>query len=158
MNKRDYIWDRIQQMEKEEFESRLRKLGELSTKTLDDFVEAVRPVFNKKPENIRFEMTGSLPISNPGNIDPAGISQSFIRHHSFPTDVSKSVDHPSHYGGKDNPYEAIKVIEAWNLDFNLGNTVKYISRAGKKDKNKELEDLKKAQWYLNRAIQTLQKV
>ena len=43
-----------------------------------------------------------------------------------------AVDHPSHYGGADNPYEAIKVIEAWQLGFCLGNTVKYISRAGKK--------------------------
>ena len=34
------------------------------------------------------------------------------------------IDHPDHYGGKDNPYEAIKVIEAWSLNFNLGNTVK----------------------------------
>jgi len=33
---------------------------------------------------------------------------------------------PLHYGGKDNPYEAIKVIDAWDLDFNLGNVVKYI--------------------------------
>lgn len=42
------------------------------------------------------------------------------------------VDHPAYYGGANNPYEAIKVIEAWDLDFCLGNTVKYISRAGKK--------------------------
>ena len=43
------------------------------------------------------------------------------------------VNNPLHYGGADNPYEAIKVIEAWDLDFHLGNTVKYISRAGKKE-------------------------
>lgn len=43
------------------------------------------------------------------------------------------VDHPEHYGGVDNPYEVIKVIEAWELDFSLGNVVKYISRAGKKE-------------------------
>jgi hypothetical protein len=45
--------------------------------------------------------------------------------------VSESVNHPQHYGG-DTTYEAIKVIEAWELGFCLGNTVKYISRAGKK--------------------------
>ena len=56
------------------------------------------------------------------------------------------VNHPNHYGGVDNPYEAIKVIEAWDLDFHLGNTVKYISRAGKKHQDKELEDLLKANW------------
>lgn len=65
------------------------------------------------------------------------------------------VNHPSHYGGEDNPYEAIKVIEAWDLDFCLGNVVKYISRAGKKNKDRLLEDLEKAAWYLNREIDNL---
>ncbi len=65
----------------------------------------------------------------------------------------ESVDHPSHYGGADNPYEAIKVIEAWDLDFCLGNAVKYISRAGKKDPVLMLEDLQKARWYIDRRIQ-----
>ena len=51
----------------------------------------------------------------------------------------EQVNHPQHYGGEDNPYEAIKVIDAWELGFSLGNTVKYISRAGKKGKDKELE-------------------
>lgn len=64
-----------------------------------------------------------------------------------------SVDHPAHYGGADNPYEAIKVIEAWQLGFCLGNTVKYISRAGKKSSDTRLQDLKKALWYLNREIE-----
>ena len=67
------------------------------------------------------------------------------------------VNHPNHYGGESNPYEAIKVIDAWDLDFCLGNTVKYISRAGKKNTDKELEDLKKALWYLNRKIENLEK-
>ena len=67
------------------------------------------------------------------------------------------VNNPKHYGGADNPYEAIKVIEAWDLDFNLGNVVKYIARAGKKDEWKYLEDLEKAAWYLNRAIENKKK-
>jgi hypothetical protein len=66
-----------------------------------------------------------------------------------------TVDHPSHYGGADNVYESIKVIEAWQLDFCLGNTIKYISRAGKKNVDKEIEDLEKARWYLDRRIQQL---
>jgi hypothetical protein len=61
-----------------------------------------------------------------------------------------AVDHPAHYGGADNPYEAIKVIEAWHLGFNLGNTVKYISRV--EFKNAPIEDLEKARWYLDREI------
>jgi len=68
------------------------------------------------------------------------------------------VNHPDHYQfGENNIYEAIKVIEAWDLDFHLGNTVKYISRAGKKETDKELQDLKKALWYLERKIQSLEK-
>jgi hypothetical protein len=66
------------------------------------------------------------------------------------------VNHPVHYGGAGNLYEAIKVIDAWDLGFCLGNTVKYISRAGKKDPKKELEDLKKALWYLNHHIEKLE--
>ena len=70
--------------------------------------------------------------------------------------MAEAVDHPAHYGGADNPYEAIKVIEAWGLGFCLGNTVKYISRAGKKDA--PLQDLKKARWYLDREIANMEKL
>ena len=70
--------------------------------------------------------------------------------------MSEQVNHPQHYGGEGNTYEAIKVIEAWDLDFHLGITVKYISRAGKKEVNKELQDLKKALWYLQRKIENLE--
>lgn len=69
--------------------------------------------------------------------------------------MSDSVNHPVHYGGPDNLYEAIKVIEAWGLGFCLGNVVKYISRAGKKDPAKTKEDLEKARWYLDREISRL---
>lgn len=69
--------------------------------------------------------------------------------------MSEQVNHPKHYGGADNPYEAIKVIEAWNLGFCLGNTVKYISRAGKKETDKTVQDLEKARWYLDREIEKL---
>ena len=73
-----------------------------------------------------------------------------------PPPEKEQVNHPQHYGGQDNPYEAIKVIDAWELGFSLGNTVKYISRAGKKGKDKELEDLRKALWYLQHHIETLE--
>ena len=59
----------------------------------------------------------------------------------------EQVNHPKHYGGGDNPYEAIKVIDAWDLGFSLG----------KKGKDKELEDLRKALWYLQHHIETLEK-
>lgn len=65
------------------------------------------------------------------------------------------INHPSHYGG-DTAYEAIKVIHAWKLNFNLGNVVKYIARAGQKQGESELKDLKKAVWYLNDYIKLLE--
>ena len=60
------------------------------------------------------------------------------------------VNHPAHYskGG----VEAIDVIEAWRLGFNLGNVVKYIARAGHKPDASFVDDLKKARWYLERQI------
>lgn len=59
-----------------------------------------------------------------------------------------NVDHPKHYNmGK---IEVIDAIEDWQLDFHLGNAVKYIARA--KHKGNELEDLEKAMWYLKRRI------
>lgn len=71
--------------------------------------------------------------------------------------LSSAVDHPVHYGGENNPYEAIKIVEASGLDFHVGNAVKYALRAGKKEGNSETQDLKKAVWYLNRKIENLSK-
>ena len=64
--------------------------------------------------------------------------------------VNNAVNHPSHY--TDGGIETIDFIEAKNLPYHLGNAVKYISRAGKKDPNKTIEDLQKAVWYINRYI------
>lgn len=65
------------------------------------------------------------------------------------------VNHPAHY--TDGKIEVIEFIEDKGLNFHRGNAVKYISRAGKKDPAKEIEDLKKAVWYLNREIGRLEK-
>lgn len=64
---------------------------------------------------------------------------------------------PSHYGGSDNVYEVFNVLEAWGLDkdFYLGNVIKYVARAGKKNKSKEKEDLQKALVYLQKRIDLL---
>jgi len=73
--------------------------------------------------------------------------------------MSNMVNHPSHYQyGKNNEYEVIKVCEAWELDKDayLFNVVKYVARAGKKDINKEIEDLKKAAFYLDRRIKLIE--
>ena len=79
-----------------------------------------------------------------------------MKHETCDRAEADSVDHPPYYGGGDNPYEAIKVIEAWELGFSLGNAVKYIARAGKKGgKEKEIEDLRKALWYIRRELRWL---
>lgn len=69
-----------------------------------------------------------------------------------PQPVSQ-VDHPKHYNS--GKIEAISVIEDWNLDFHLGNTVKYICRAGKKETSSEVQDLEKAIWYIQRKLNLL---
>lgn len=65
----------------------------------------------------------------------------------------ESVDniYPNHYKGTIQP---IDLIDAQNLNFNIGNVVKYCCRQGRKDS--ALDDLKKAQYYLNREIQKLE--
>ena len=76
--------------------------------------------------------------------------------YSFGNPITQAVvDHPPHYGGANNPYEAIEIIEALDLGFHLGNVVKYIVRAGKK--GDYLENLKKAEWYLDREIRKCEK-
>lgn len=62
-----------------------------------------------------------------------------------------NITHPAHYNtGK---IEVIEFIEDQNLGFHLGNAVKYIARAGKKDPAKEFEDIEKAIWYLERHLE-----
>ena len=65
--------------------------------------------------------------------------------------ITEAVHHPDHYH-KESGVEVIDAIEAWNLDFCLGNAVKYISRSGHKDSNKTEQDLKKAVWYILRHL------
>lgn len=64
------------------------------------------------------------------------------------------VNHPPHYtfGG----IEVLDAIEAWELNYRRGNVVKYLVRAGRKSKFTELEDLKKAQFYLAREIEKME--
>lgn len=68
--------------------------------------------------------------------------------------VVDNVNYPKHY--TDGKIEVIEFIEDKNLGFCLGNAVKYIARAGKKDPTKEVEDLKKAEWYIKRRIKELE--
>ncbi|MBR2384449.1 MAG: DUF3310 domain-containing protein [Clostridia bacterium] len=69
--------------------------------------------------------------------------------------MSDNVNHPSHY--TDGKIEVIEFIEDKNLNYHKGNAIKYICRAGKKDPQKEIEDLQKAIWYINREIRNLKR-
>lgn len=91
-------------------------------------------------------------LSKPETVDAQSLRGMFqMPGMQFDVELVETVNHPAHYGG-DTTYEVIKVLEAWGLDdsFCLGNTVKYVARAGKK--GDALEDLRKARWYLDRAI------
>lgn len=69
--------------------------------------------------------------------------------------VSSTLSRPAHYGGEDNPFEAIKIIHHYNLNFNLGNIIKYTLRCGKKDD--AIKELEKIKQYADFEIQRLNK-
>ena len=101
-------------------------------------------------------------VSDGNEVTYVDCSKVKIEKVSFSTPNKKEmVNHPDHY--HPGTYEAINVIEAWDLNFNLGSAIKYISRCGLKPdaelskKEKTLEDLRKAAWYVNREIERLSK-
>ena len=65
-------------------------------------------------------------------------------------EANKNVSHPSHYN---QGIEAIDIIESWDLNFSLGNAIKYILRSPYK--GKQIEDFEKARWYIDREINRL---
>lgn len=68
--------------------------------------------------------------------------------------MSGDAVNPDHYR-KFGDYSPLHVVKAWKLNYFLGQVIKYIGRAGHKDPSKYLEDLQKAQWYLNDYIDDL---
>ena len=132
-------------MTNEEFITNLNKIYEET-----GYVEL--PPTQEKPNNC-MSTDGELKqwqkdIMERGCIMSKAEMQEFLKPKNDP------VNHPSHY--TDGKIEVIDFIEDKNLNFHLANAVKYISRAGKKDPSKEIEDLKKARWYLDRYIQKLE--
>ena len=73
------------------------------------------------------------------------------RYYLLKTDA---INHPAYY--TDGKIEVSDFIADKNMNFFRGNVVKYVARAGKKDPAREVEDLKKAQWYINREIERLE--
>jgi hypothetical protein len=111
------------------------------------------------------DSVGGLTLTRKISDDGNGYAYTWVRDEwvasgEVPVDSSKdpripqfdNVNHPAYY--KIGGIETIDFIEAKDLNYRLGNAVKYITRA--KHKGNELEDLKKAQWYLNREINKLE--
>ena len=99
------------------------------------------------------QKTGKI-ISSYGDYDFTAVLDNAIQQHkdSFKKQGKEVVDHPKHYAGR-NGFEAIDVIDAFNLNFNLGSAIKYILRLGKKDD--EVTELEKAIWYLQHELQNI---
>lgn len=97
----------------------------------------------------------STPRGTPCALERAEGS-SFCPKHTTPP-YEGQIDHPSHYGGDNNPYETILVIEAagWGEGFVKGNALKYLMRAGKKDSEPEDKDMEKVVWYAERRIKQI---
>lgn len=141
----DYLRMEESNMTNEEYITNLNKIYEET-----GYVEL--PPTREKPNNI-MSTDGELKqwqkdIMERNCIMSRAEMQEFLKPKNDP------VNHPSHY--TDGKIEVIDFIEDKNLNFHLANAVKYISRAGKKDPSKEIEDLKKARWYLDRYIQKLE--
>jgi len=68
----------------------------------------------------------------------------------------EKVNHPEHYNSHPSGVECIQIVEHYN--FNVGNAIKYLWRAGLKDESTNLEDLKKADWYIQREIDRLERI
>lgn len=109
--------------------------------------------FNEIDLDRRCNMCGKLHNKMIGNICPKCAFKPKANNKVYKVTADHiyktTVDHPSHYNN--GKIEAIEVIEDWKLNFNLGNAVKYIARAGHKNNRKE--DLEKALWYIKREIE-----
>lgn len=93
-------------------------------------------------------LTSCFPRADQSRLAPCSMHGILGCPHCPTPRVEETVNHPPHY--KAGGLEAIDVIEAFKLNFRLGNVVKYILRADLKGSS--LEDLKKAEWYLKREI------
>ena len=135
-----------------EYDDRYADMKENKTMTYREFLDEFSNWMDGKPSNI-MSTDGELKqwqndIMERNSIMSKEEVQAFLKPKNDP------VNHSSHY--TDGKIEVIDFIEDKRLNFHLANAVKYISRAGKKDPSKEVEDLKKARWYLDRYIQKLE--
>lgn len=106
-------------------------------------------VSNEKGQKLTYKPSELEPTVLGLTINSTEIKSVWVDNWVKPADM---VNGPSHYGGAANPYEAIKVAEAWGFEKNayLFNALKYLARAGKK--GSKVEDLKKLVYYVQREI------
>ena len=128
--------------------SQMKKKGTLPGAS-DTQVKAETPAVAVKP---KVKVKAKRPVGRPRKFKttvtvPSGI----LALTANTVSIADPVNHPPHY--KTGGIETIDFIEAKGLGYHLGNVVKYISRAGIKGTNQGLEDLRKARWYLDRAIE-----
>ena len=101
-----------------------------------------------------FEYKDGKPTGKKAVFKPVAVAKSIHKKDDAKQEKKNDDIIPAYYGGEDNAYEAIKVIDAWGLGFSLGNAIKYICRAGKKKDNSRVQDLTKARYYLEHEIKT----
>ena len=113
------------------------------------FGEIIDNIINEPPKNPEELLQDKSMVNDITELVNEGVLE------KAPSDYEANVSHPSHYA--DRKIEVIDYIEdcGFGEAFCLGNVIKYVSRAGHKDPTKKLEDLQKAQWYLNRCIEAL---
>ena len=121
----------------------------------DESIDTINGYQDKKKEKNEKESEGQywwIPKKMTGefnfNGETIGVTKLDNIQDYVDNDEEDNVNHPSHY--TDGKYEVIDFIEDYQLPYHVGNAVKYISRAGKKDEDCYIEDLKKAEWYLFR--------
>lgn len=150
----DKYWNAVGEVQKAALSP--ERIAELSA-------QAAKPksrMMTSDPEVIR-DIMGNVPVYEDSHllVTPKKVAeikarlraQGIAEDTSYDKPASDPVNNPAHY--TEGGIETIDYIEAKRLGYHLGNAVKYISRAGRKGTNQGLEDLKKAQWYLARAIE-----
>lgn len=124
---------------------------DLDALLLDQLVAANRLL----PQDRVHELRDRLPLPQTGRepaVDPRRKIEVTSLGGSYTEEITDDpVNHPSHYRGFSNGAEVIDIVE--NLPYNRGAAVKYLARAGRKAIADELEDLRKAAWYINREIE-----
>ena len=122
------------------------------SETLEDMIKNPDKYYEKSNQSLkRFQKLIDDSFKN--KKDEVPTEQEYTKHYPHSHSDADVVNSPSHY--QFSKYEPIKVIQAWDLSFALGNVVKYIARAGRKDSSKLIEDLEKAKRYLELELEDL---